>query len=212
MKLFLASEAKHPDTLKKLDSYVGGLKGKSIAYIPTAANGMKWDSWREGGSWKMINDIGAKVELILLEENANDILIDKLVNKDIIWFAGGLVGYLSYWVRRCSLDLYLKDNLKDKICVGSSAGSMLFCNDSEMATWEFVDNERGASDIKTLGLVDFDIYPHYEEHLLPQIKERYKGKKLYLLKNGEEIIVEGDKSAGGVKITVVGEERIISNA
>ncbi len=212
MKLFLASEAKHPDTIKKLDNYVGGIKGKKIAYIPTAANGMGWDSWKEGGSWKLINSVDAEVELILLEENANELLINKLADKDIIWFAGGMVGYLSYWARRCSLDLYLKDILKDKVYVGSSAGSMLLCKDSDMATWEFVDNERGASDIKTLGLVDFDIYPHYEEALLPQIKKNYKGKKLYLLKNGEEIIVEDDGSTDGVKITVVGEERIISNA
>lgn len=41
--------------------------------------------------------------------------------------------------------------------------------------------------------------------LYEKIKENYKGDKLYLLKNGEEIIVEDDK------ITVVGEERIISS-
>ena len=32
------------------------------------------------------------------------------------------------------------------------------------------------------GLVDFEIYPHYEDHLYGQIKKLYKGKKLYLLK------------------------------
>jgi hypothetical protein len=39
MKLFLASEVKHPDSLKKLEEYVGGFTNKKIAYIPTAANG-----------------------------------------------------------------------------------------------------------------------------------------------------------------------------
>ncbi|MEK7526626.1 MAG: hypothetical protein AAB546_04050 [Patescibacteria group bacterium] len=39
MKLFLASEAKHPDSIEKLKKFIGGFEGKSIAYVPTAANG-----------------------------------------------------------------------------------------------------------------------------------------------------------------------------
>jgi len=38
-RLFLASEAKHPESMQKLEDFVGGLKSKKIAYIPTAANG-----------------------------------------------------------------------------------------------------------------------------------------------------------------------------
>lgn len=204
MKLFLASEAKHPETVKRLEKFVGGFAGKKIAYIPTAANGERWESWKDGGSWNLVNNIEAQVDLVLLEESANNtLLVNKMSDADIIWVAGGMVGYLSYWARRCSLDIFLKEILKDKIYVGSSAGSMLLCNDSNIATWDFVDNERGAADIKPLGLVDFDIYPHYEESLLPKIKENYKGNKLYLLKNGEEIIVEDDK------MSVIGVERII---
>jgi len=56
-----------------------------------------------------------------------------------------------------------------------------------------------------MGLVDFDIFPHFQDELLPKIKEKYKGDKLYLLKDGEEIIVEDGK------VTVIGEERIITN-
>jgi hypothetical protein len=41
---------------------------------------------------------------------------------------------------------------------------------------------------------------------LEEIKKNYKGNALYLLKNGEEIIVEDDK------VTVIGEERIIKGA
>ena len=39
MKLFLASDAKYPDSIEKLRSFIGGFEGKSIAYIPTAVNG-----------------------------------------------------------------------------------------------------------------------------------------------------------------------------
>lgn len=205
MKLFLASEAKHPDTVKKLEEYVGGFKDKSIAYIPTAANGQGWESWKDGGSWNLVNNIMARVELILLEDYGNGGISEKLMDKNIVWFAGGMVGYLLYWMKRCALDKNLPKILEKTIYVGSSAGSMVLCkNSTDIATWEFVDNELGADEIKPLGLVDFDIYPHYEESLLPQIKENYKGKKLYLLKNGEEIMVEDGK------IEIIGEERVLT--
>lgn len=207
MRLFLASEAKHPDTIKKLEEYIGGFEGKSIAYIPTAANGEKWESWKDGGSWNLINTLNIKVDKVLLEDYGNNSVLEKLIDKDMVWFAGGMVGYLLYWMKRCELDKNIEKILKKSIYVGSSAGSMVLCkNSTEIATWGFVDNELGANEIRPLGLVDFDIYPHYEESLYDKIKQNYKGNKLYLLKNGEEIIVEDDK------VTVIGEERIITNS
>ncbi|QQG41131.1 MAG: Type 1 glutamine amidotransferase-like domain-containing protein [Candidatus Woesebacteria bacterium] len=206
MRLFLASEAKHPDSIKKLEEYLGGFKDKSIAYIPTAANGERWESWKDGGSWSLLNSLDIKLEKILLEDYGNDSVIEKIANKDVVWFAGGMVGYLLYWMKRCSLDNAMADILKKTVYVGSSAGAMVLCpNSTEIATWSFVDNELGANEISPLKVVDFDIYPHYEESLYEKIKENYNGKKLYLLKNGEEIIVENGR------VTVIGEERIISN-
>ena len=51
--------------------------------------------------------------------------------------------------------------------------------------------------------MDFDFYPHYEDSQLVEIKRNYKGTKMYLIKNGEALIVEN----GAVK--VLGEERIV---
>ena len=44
----------------------------------------------------------------------------------------------------------------------------------------------------------------FDKHF-DKIKQKYCGKKLYLLKDGEEIIVEDNK------VTLIGEERIITN-
>ncbi len=207
MKLFLASEAKHPDTISKLDQFVGGLKGKKIAYIPTANNGENpYDEWRtDSSTWNYINTVGAEVTPVVLEEYRNNSVIELLKNKDIVWFAGGACGYLMYWVRRCEIDKNIDEILKDCVYVGSSAGSMVTYKDLSIADWYIGESEPGASLIPGFGLVDFEIYPHYEDHLYDQIKTLYKGKKLYLLKNGEEIIVEDNK------ITIVGKERIIAN-
>ena len=110
-----------------------------------------------------------------------------------------------YWLRRTRLDKHLKEVLgQGTLYVGSSAGSMITAKDLNITEWYSGENEYGASVIPGLGLVDFDIYPHYEDSLYEQVKEKYMGKKLYLLKNGEEIIVEDGK------VRVIGEERIIS--
>ena len=70
MKLFLASEAKHPDSIEKLRSFVGRFKGKSIAYIPTAANGEElYGGWETSSlTWSLVKTLGAKVTPIVLEE------------------------------------------------------------------------------------------------------------------------------------------------
>lgn len=205
MRLFLASEAKNPLSARKLEQYVGGFDGKSIAYIPTAANGEHgWESWRNGGSWEFIRSLPAKVNLIQLEEYRNDTVLKDIEGKDILWFAGGVPGYLMYWIKRCSIDKHIKDILNDgTLFVGSSAGAMIAGKSLDVASWGFTDNEEGSEKIDPLKLVDFDIFPHYQEEFLPKIKEHYNGEKLYLLKNGEEIIVEDGK------IMVMGEERII---
>ncbi|MBU0569850.1 hypothetical protein KKB40_03645 [Patescibacteria group bacterium] len=61
MKLFLASEAKHPESMEKLEEFVGGLKGKKIAYIPTVANGEEpYGTWKKGTTYNLVKKNGCK--------------------------------------------------------------------------------------------------------------------------------------------------------
>lgn len=209
MRLFLASHARDPKLTEILEKYVGGFKGKKIAYIPTASNGesdggVPWGKWERGGSWKVVNSLGADVDLILLEDYLNLNFPERLKDKDIIWMGGGHPGYLMYWIRKTKLDKYLPEILDDKkVYVGSSAGSIIASKTLDIVEWDISDNETGASIIPGLGWVDFDIWPHYEDSLYDEIKKRYKGKKIYLLKDGEAIIVENGR------VEVKGETRII---
>ena len=207
MKLFLASESKHPETIKRLEEYIGGFKGKKIAYIPTAGNGQHvYGSWeKKSKTWKLVNTLDVKITLIVLEEQNEQEIKANLTNKDIIWFPGGACGYLMYWIRRRGIDKYLKDILeKGALYVGSSAGSMITSRSLGLVEWYIGEKERGAGVIPGLSLVDFDIYPHYSDNVFDEIQKNYKRNKLYLLKDGEEIIWENGK------VAVNGEERIIS--
>lgn len=204
MKLFLASEGSDPQTIDKLEKYISGFKGKSVVYIPTARNGKdKFNNWRNSNTWDFLQKSGMDISSVQLEDYKDNIDPSLFANKDIIWFSGGACGYLMYWIKRTGLDLLLPEILEKTLYVGSSAGSMIAGPNLEIVDWYIGKIERGASDIPSLKLVDFDFYPHYEDNLYDEIKNRYKGNKIYLVKNGEVVIVEDDK------VKVLGEEKLI---
>ena len=181
MKLFLASEAKHPNTIAEIDKLVGGLKNRKIAYIVTAANGQGWGSWRQSETLKLLKKIGARIEIVQLEDYWNG-EVPHLAGKEVIWFAGGQPGYLMYWIRRIRFEPILHKLLREGVAyVGSSAGSMVAAENLAVTEWYIGEQEPAAGIIPGLGLVDFDIYPHYEDSHFGEIKKKYQGGRLYLL-------------------------------
>ena len=210
MKLFLASEIKHPETIERAKEFVGGFKDKKIVYIPTAANAEEgFGSWKQGGSWNLAKTLGADVTIVELESTTDEEVKNLLEGADILWMAGGMCGYLMYWIGRRSIDGYLKNLLDNGLYyLGPSAGSMIMGTTMDVSEWFPGEEERGSSIFSTLSIVDFDIFPHYTEELHRLIEEKFKtqyaGGPLYILKNGEEIVIDGDK------MVLNGEERILS--
>lgn len=206
-RLFLASEGVDPETLTILRKFIGGsFKGKKIAYVPTAANGDHYGAWKDGGSIKIVPNLGADFKLIELENCVYQDVYPQVRDADILWIAGGQTGYLLYWFRRSGLDKKLDEILESgTIYVGSSAGSMACSKTQYASEWYLGEPEPGASLLPGLGLIDFEIYPHYEEKLLPQIKKLWKKGELYLLKDGEVITVVGGK------VEVLGKKRILKD-
>lgn len=206
MKLFLASEGKHPESLQKLEKFLGQPWQKlKIAYIPTAANGETgYGSWRGSETIQIVKKLGAKVTVIELENYIFEDTLERIQGNNIIWFAGGQPGYLLYWIRRTGLDKKLPEFLKSgMVYVGSSAGSMI-AGPTLWAAENFPDEQEiGAHYIPGLNYIDFEIFPHYEENQLPVIKKFWKKGKLCLLKNGEAItVVDG-------QVKILGEERFL---
>lgn len=208
-RLFLASEASHPESIKKLEDFVGSLKGKKIAYIPTAANGEDpYGTWKKGTTFNLVKKMGAKLTPVVLEDYTEDKdnkrVLKLIKGKDIVWFAGGMCGYLMYWVRRFELQDHINDILESgTVYVGSSAGSMVCAKTLDTAEHYLDLPEKGAGVIPGFGLVNFHFYPHYEDEMLPKLKKIWNKGDLYLVKNGEAItIVDG-------KIEILGEKRIL---
>lgn len=212
MKLFLASEVKHPQTITDLEKFIEGFENKKVVYIPTAANGEEqYGAWKNGATWNKITTLPLIVSSLVLEEVKEPAQLSVLDTADIIWFAGGYWGYLMYWMRRLELDKKIPQLAHNgTILVGSSAGSGIMSKTLEIAEWWRYaatvppEPEIGASIFPGLGLVDFDIYPHYKDDLHEYISQHYAGNKMYLLKDGESIEVDGDT------IKLNGVERVLS--
>lgn len=206
MRLFLASEGGDPLTTAKLELYLGGFSGKKVIYIPTAKNGNGEGRWRESKTWKFLESSGMEPICLELENYLHGIDAKPFSKADIIWVTGGAAGYLMYWVYRTGFNELLGELLRTKLYVGSSAGSMITSPTLNVCDWYIGEIEKGAKFLPGLGLVDFDFYPHYEDTLYKKIKTRYDGNKIYLVKNGEEIIVEDGK------VSIIGEERVIDRS
>ncbi|HEX9804228.1 MAG TPA: Type 1 glutamine amidotransferase-like domain-containing protein [Candidatus Dojkabacteria bacterium] len=204
MKLFLASEAKNPESVPKMEKFIGGFEGKSAAYIPTAANGEGYGSWHDSRSLKLAREVFQTVEVVEIERYKEIDIFEMLSGKDVIWVAGGSASFLAYWLIRSGLNERIKEYLeKGAYYVGSSAGSMITTKDQTLSTWYIGEEEKGADLLPGLDLVDFSIYPHYKDEYLEEIKKYSGSTKIYLLKDGEAItVVDGE-------VRVLGEERII---
>lgn len=76
---------------------------------------------------------------------------------DVLLVDGGEATYLCHWLRESGLSDLLP-SLANKVWVGVSAGSMVMTPriGSDFVHWP------GASDDRTLGVVDFSIFPHLD--------------------------------------------------
>ena len=76
---------------------------------------------------------------------------------DVLLVSGGEAAYLCHWVRESGLS-DLIPSLTDTVWLGVSAGSMVL---TPRIGWDFVEWP-SAPDDRTLGVVDFSIFPHLD--------------------------------------------------
>lgn len=82
---------------------------------------------------------------------------------DVLLVNGGDAMYLGYWMQQSGL-AELLPTLDDLVWVGLSAGSMVM---APRIGQEFVEWAPPSGDDKTLGLVEFAIFPHLDNEMLP---------------------------------------------
>jgi dipeptidase E len=175
MKLLLTSAGiKNPT----IENALVELLGKPIAEcdalcIPTALYGHPWagprQAWRcisgqESGTptvglgWKSVGVL----ELTAVPSLDAERWVPLVRETDVLLVEGGDAAYLCHWVRASGL-ADLMPSLAETVWVGVSAGSMVMTPriGADFVTWQSPAGDR------TLGVVDFSIFPHLDNPDLP---------------------------------------------
>ena len=154
------------------------LLGKPIAEsdalcIPTALYGHPMAGPRQ--AWRFISGqeprspmvgLGWKslgvLELTALPSLDKERWVPMIRETDVLLVDGGDAAYLCHWMRASGL-ADLLESLRETVWVGVSAGSMVMTPriGEDFVTWDSPAGDR------TLGVVDFSIYPHLENPDLP---------------------------------------------
>lgn len=111
-----------------------------------------------GLGWKSVG----LLELTALPSMGADRWRNWVLGADALLVDGGDATYLGYWMIRSGL-LDLLKTLPNMVWVGMSAGSMVM---TPRIGDDFVSWKPGTGSDKTLGLVDFAIYPHLDNPML----------------------------------------------
>lgn len=204
MKAFLASTIKRDSTVAALHDFIPGLKNLNMAYVPTAAHAEEgFDVWETGGSWQIAQTLCDNITIVKLEDYRDESVIEELKKHDVVWFAGGLPGYLMYWLIHCGVKDQIQELFANRIYVGISAGSSAAGTELKyLDIYKLGDSEPAAAYLPGLRLLDREFYPHYSSDDLPRIEREYAGKGMYLVPDGEQIIIDGEeiKLSAGVEV------------
>ena len=104
------------------------------------------------------------LELTALPTMKQELWVPILHQTDALLVGGGDCQYLTYWMQQSGL-ADLLPSLGEKVWVGLSAGSMVM---TPRIGQTFVEWKSPDGGDKTLGIVDFSIFPHLNNPDLPQ--------------------------------------------
>jgi dipeptidase E len=170
MKLLLTSAGiKNPSIRAALVELLGKPVEESDALcIPTASWGHPMSTpagayrFISGRSDQPMTGLGWKsvgvLELTALPSIETERWHDWVRKTDVLLVNGGDAPFLAHWVRKSGL-ADLLPTLADTVWCGFSAGSMVL---TPRVGAEFVEGTPPSGDDRTLGVVDFSIFPHVD--------------------------------------------------
>ena len=178
MKLLLTSGGvTNPSIRDGLVDLLGKPIAESIALcVPTAQYGHPMctpaSAWRfvSGNSPAPMTDLGWKsvglLELTALPSIEKERWVTWVQEADVLLVDGGDATFLCHWLRESGL-ANLLPSLTDTVWVGISAGSMVLTPriGDDFVEWRPAG---GGDGDRTLGVVDFSIFPHLDHPDMPE--------------------------------------------
>ena len=173
MKLVLASQG---FTTDEIAENVSELVGKSLSSINISIINEAYvvlpeekdKRWLIQELGNIAKYIGGTIDFVNLRAYTKEEIRKRLVNTDIIYIVGGKQFILPNLFKETGFYEILRECAKNKIVMGTSAGATVLGKQIESASYwkERYQVEKEKIENKTLGLVDFNIVPHYmrEDH------------------------------------------------
>ena len=196
-KIFLCSS--FADVASILSETVSSsLKGKTVAFIPTASIHEEYTQYVEDGK-SALRTLGLtikEVEITQFDKNQ----ITKILNDcDCIYVSGGNTFFLIQELRKTGTDKLIKEQVEmGKLYIGESAGTIILSPNIEYATKmdDYLTLTPNFNDFTGLGIIDF--YPVVHFNCFPfaeatrNIINEYGHLPLKPITNQQAIVITGD--------------------
>lgn len=211
MKLLLTSAGITND---RIASALSELVGKPLnevktAFIPTAKNNRDIPVLEAmANQLSQLDERG--IDYTVVDPSFDNDWKQKLDGVELVIIGGGNTFHLLNEARKTGFDAWLKDNLNNKVYMGTSAGSILMTPYIAIASVDDGDeNKVGITDLTGLGFVDFEVSPHTPEDISIEGNLEYSKttpRKLLLLDNNSAVKVTDD-----IEVISTGEWRWCDN-
>ena len=142
------------------------LKGKTVAFIPTASIHEEYTQYVEDGR-AALDALGLIVKELEITQCSKNEIEEVLTNCDCIYVSGGNTFFLLQELRKTGADKYIIEQVeKGKLYIGESAGAMILAPNVEYA--KDMDDcyslTSGVEDFVGLGIVGFYPVVHFDSY------------------------------------------------
>lgn len=198
MNLAFYGGGDHLDNLdldKELIKFLGRKKKPQVTYIPSSgylADIEFREFTKHYSRFKITNFLTLNID-----EYFSPVLQRAVLQSDIIYLGGGNTYHFLYWLRKTKFLNLLKAWVHSGgVLVGLSAGAIIMgpnINTAGMPDFDRDENEDNLKNLKSMGLVDFEFFPHYKNSKrYDEVLLKYSRKittPIYASKDGSGIIV-----------------------
>jgi dipeptidase E len=151
------------------------LKDKVLAYMPSDGSNAPQKYIKEWKNYAKKHNAGFNLINISKIDSGKE--KNKLLSSNILVISGGNTFKLLDNLRESSLDNTILEFIKKEnfVLSGFSAGALILTPTIEVCNLPNYDkNEVGLEDLTGLGIVNFEVFPHYSEQEYKDLLKEYK--------------------------------------
>ncbi len=167
------------------------LDDKKIVLIPNGGIGEGRASMTQNCIEQFCINNNAYIKILDLEKTTKAKALDTLNSCDIIMIHGGYVSRIINAIDNLGIRNELLELINTgKPYIGFSSGSMVASTTTTVAETYPGEPDPDLAGLKPLGLVNFEIFPHFQDSMLEEVTKLAKDvKEAYAIRNTDALVV-----------------------